>query len=228
MANWFTFQLHVFLRSFQINLRLSSLHGMRSEIKCAFNVMQVKLLSSCSGRLQLHKVNESNDVYKNMWSCCSKWDDDYGKIREHNKCKTAVIRLHQRTNSHLSHKGGFSLFAAIAVFSPFLRQNGELDFVARLSAGWMLHSGNCSSVNKSKADSDYVSVNEQSTERGRGKGGERKENFKSCLGGKARTLDGELTELMRQKGSRESQPGLCLLCSGHCQMSVSALVAMFL
>lgn len=113
--------------------------------------------------------------------------------------------------------------------SPFLRQNGELDFVARLSAGWMLHSGNCSSVNKSKADSDYVSVNEQSTERGRGKGGgEGKENFKSCLGGKARTLDGELTELMRQKGSRESQPGLCLLCSGHCQMSVSALVAMFL
>lgn len=43
--------------------------------------------------------------------------------------------------------------------------------MARLSAGWMLHSGNCSSVNKSKADSDYVSVNEQSTERGRGKGG---------------------------------------------------------
>lgn len=34
--------------------------------------------------------------------------------------------------------------------------------------GWMLHSGNGSSVNKSKADLDYVSVNEQSTERGRG------------------------------------------------------------
>lgn len=118
MANWLTFQLHVFLRSFQINLRLSSLHGMRSEIKCAFNVMQVKLLSYCSGRLQLHKVNESNDVYKNMRSCCSKWDDDYGEIREHNKCKTAVIRLHQRTDSHLSHEGGFSLFAAIAVSLP--------------------------------------------------------------------------------------------------------------
>lgn len=34
----------------------------------------------------------------------------------------------------------------------------------------MLHSGNRSSVNKSKADSDYVSVKEQSTERGRGTG----------------------------------------------------------
>lgn len=89
----------------------------------------------------------------------------------------------------------------------------------------MLHSGNCSSVNKSKADLDYVSVNEQSTERGRGEG-KREENLKTCLGGKA--LDGELTELMRQKGSAQSQPGLCLLCSGHCQMSVSALVAMFL
>lgn len=109
-----------------------SLHGMRSEIKCAFNVMQVKLLSSCSRRLQLHKVNESNDVYKNMWSCCSKWDDDYGKIREHDKCKTAVIRLHQRTDSHLSHEGGFSLLAAIAAFSPVVRQNGGFDFAARL------------------------------------------------------------------------------------------------
>lgn len=33
----------------------------------------------------------------------------------------------------------------------------------------------------------------------------RKENFKACLGGKV--LDGELTELMRQKGSTQSQPG---------------------
>lgn len=39
-------------------------------------------------------------------------------IREHNKYKTAVIRLHQRTDSHLSHEGGFSLFAAIAVSLP--------------------------------------------------------------------------------------------------------------
>lgn len=32
---------------------------------------------------------------------------------------------------------------------------------------------------------------------------------------------------MRQKGSAQSQPRLCLLCCGHCQMSVSALVAFF-
>lgn len=55
-------------------------------------------------------------------------------------------------------------------FSPFVRQKREIEFVARHSVGWMLHSGNCSSVNKSKADLDYVSVNEQSTERGRGRG----------------------------------------------------------
>lgn len=96
----------------------------------------------------------------------------------------------------------------------------------------MLHGGNLSSVNKSKAHSYYVSVNERGTERGRGKardgGGERKENLQTWLGGKARTLDGELTELMRQKGSGESQPGLCLLSGGHCQMSVSVFVAVFL
>lgn len=62
----FTFQVHVFSCSFQI--------AKWQEVgdKYAFNVMQVKLLSACSRRLQLYKVNESNDVYKNMWSCCSK------------------------------------------------------------------------------------------------------------------------------------------------------------
>lgn len=64
-----TFQVHVLSWSFQINICLSLVGN-----KYAFNVMQVKLLSSCSKRLQLHQVNERNDVYKNMWSCCSKWD----------------------------------------------------------------------------------------------------------------------------------------------------------
>lgn len=57
----------------------------------------------------------------------------------------------------------------------------------------MLQSGNCSSVNKSKADSDYVSVNEQSTERGRGEGAEE---------GKFQKLPGRKSEDARRGADR--------------------------
>lgn len=88
------------------------------------------------------------------------------KLESTTSANTAVIRLHQRTDSHRSHGGGFSLLAA--VFSPSVRQN---DGGIRSFVGWMSNSGNCSSVNKSKADLDYVSFNEQSAERGRGSEG---------------------------------------------------------
>lgn len=78
----FTFQVYVFSCSFQKNRFPFFAKWQAVGNEYAFNVTLVKLLRSCSRRLQLHKVNASNDVYKNMWSCCRKWDGNYSKIRE--------------------------------------------------------------------------------------------------------------------------------------------------
>lgn len=86
------------------------------------------------------------------------------------------------------------------------------------------------SVNKSRADSDCVSVNERGTERGRGMRGSNGFFFFFLPPQRAREDARQGADRVdeTERRQRATQPRFCLLCGGHCQMSVSVLVAMFL